>query len=186
MIRTFIAISVPGEIKKNISDLQRKLKQSKGIVKWIRTESMHLTLKFLGDVEEKRILSVADAVQHAAGPQQPFTISLGGTGVFPHPGRPRVLWVGVNQGKEILTSLAGSIDNSCTDLGFKPEKRKFSAHLTLGRVKSQQGIEHTLRDMNTADFQAGSFQADRIIVMQSELKPEGARYTPLHTIKLEG
>ncbi len=186
MIRTFIAISVPEEIKERISDFQRNFKKGKGFIKWVRTESMHLTLKFLGDVEEDRIASMAESVQETVGSQKPFTISLAGTGVFPHPGRPRVLWVGVEEGKEILISLAEKIDRSCTSLGFKPEKRKFSAHLTLGRVKSAKGIDSTLSTVKTADFQGGSFQADEIVVMKSELRPEGAQYTPLHTIKLEG
>lgn len=186
MIRTFIAISVPEEIKKRISDLQRNLKQGKGFIKWVRTESMHLTLKFLGDVKTERIESVSEAVQDAVGSQKPFTISVAGTGVFPHPGRPRVLWVGVKEGQKILISLADKIDNSCRALGFKPEKRKFSAHLTLGRVKSLKGIERTLRTMNAAGFQGGSFLADNIVIMKSELRPEGAQYTPLHIIKLEG
>lgn len=186
MIRTFIAISVPEQVKERISDLQRKLKTRGGDVKWVRPKSMHLTLKFLGDVEESRIDTIAETVREAVITQKPFTISVSGTGVFPHPGRPRVLWVGVEQGGETLIHLAEKIDRSCAALGFKPEKRKFSAHLTLGRVKSGKRIDEILRDMQAAEFQGGSFPAEQIVVMKSELKPEGAQYTPLHYIKLEG
>lgn len=186
MIRTFIAISVPEQVKEKISDLQRKLKTRGGHIKWVRPQSMHLTLKFLGDVEESKIDAIAESVREAVSTQKPFTISVSGTGVFPHPGRPRVLWVGVEQGRETLTLLADNIDRSFTALGFKPEKRKFSAHLTLGRVKSLKNIDDTLRVMNATEFQGGSFRTEELMVMKSELRPEGAQYTTLHKIKLEG
>jgi len=186
MIRTFIAISVLEEIKKNIADLQRKLKGCGGHIKWVRTESIHLTLKFLGDVEESKIDTIADSLKKAVRTQKSFKISVSGTGAFPNIRQPRVLWVGIDEGKEILTSLASEIDRVCTALGFKPEKRKFSAHLTLGRVKFQKNINTTLNTMNAANFKGGSFRAEEIIIMKSELRPEGALYTPLHKIKLEG
>jgi len=186
MIRTFIAISVPERVKNNIEELQRQLKRGGGHLKWIRTESIHLTLKFLGDVEESKIDTIADSVHKAVSSQQPFIISVSGTGAFPNIKRPRVLWAGIDEGKEILTSLATGIDRACTALGFKPEKRKFSAHLTIGRVKSSKNIQNTLNTMNSTDFEGGSFRAEEIQIIKSELRPEGAKYTPLHTIKLEG
>ncbi len=186
MIRTFIAISVPEEVKKRISDLQSNLKRYGAYIKWISSDSMHITLKFLGDVEESGIDTIAEAVREASSSQQPFTISVSSTGIFPNIRRPRVFWVGVEKGKEILISLAAKIEKACSELGFDPEKRSFSAHLTLGRVKSLKNIDDTLSAMNSTGFQGGSFRVEEIIVMKSELNPRGAKYTPLHKIKLEG
>ena len=107
-----------------------------------------------------------------------------GTGGFPNLNRPRVIWVGLKKGSEELKTLSKSIDNELEKLGFQKEKRGFSPHLTIGRVKNIYNIHEFVKKMNSVEFKGGSFTADEILIMKSDLKPTGAVYTKLHTIKL--
>ena len=185
-IRTFIAVDIPDEIRERIAAFQDGLKQYRADVKWVRPASIHLTLKFLGDVEEKWIEEVANAVQKATRGTEPFSVSVCGTGTFPNDRRPRVLWIGVEQGVEKLKTLALKIDETLSELGFEKEKRAYSAHLTLGRVRSPNRIASTVESMHTLGFDGGTFDVGEIFVMKSDLKPTGAVYTALKRIKLEG
>ena len=185
-IRTFIAIDIPGSIREKIAGFQAELKRHKADVKWVRPGGIHITLKFLGNVEEQKIDEIEQAVRNAVEGLNAFTLSVGGSGVFPNDRRPRVLWVGVKEGSSILVQLAERIENECAHLGFEKEKRKYSAHLTLGRVRSQKGIGSIIEVMKTMGFEGESFKVSEILLMKSDLKPTGAVYTVLKRIKLEG
>ena len=185
-IRTFIAINIPDHVREAIREFQKKLKEHRADVKWVRPESIHITLKFLGDVEIGRIDKIAHAVQDAVKDTEPFAVSVSGVGMFPNERRPRVLWVGVKEGAEILSDLAGKIDHALSTMGFEKEKRKYSAHLTLGRVRSPGYIEKTVKDMRSMGFESEPFTVGSIEVMKSQLLKTGALYTALHHIKLKG
>ena len=185
-VRTFIAITIPDQIRKMISDLQIVLKTYDVNVKWVRTESIHITLKFLGDVQKEKINDISQAVENAASGIKPFEISVDKTGVFPGKQRPRVLWVGVEKGSEKLAELAGRIDVNLQTLGFEKEQRRYSGHLTIGRVRSPHGIQHMIDKMMTSPINEEVIPIKDIIVMKSDLQKTGAVYTPLHTIKLQG
>jgi 2'-5' RNA ligase len=185
-IRTFIAINIPDHVREAIDGFQKKLKEYSADVKWVRPESIHITLKFLGDVEIGRIDKMAHAVQDAVNDVEPFTISVSGVGTFPNDRRPRVLWVGVQEGAETLSDLAKKIDHALSTMGFEKEKRKYSAHLTLGRVRSPNYIDKTVRDMRSMGFESESFAVGSIEVMKSQLLKTGAVYTALHHIKFKG
>lgn len=185
-IRTFVAVSIPESIRTQIADFQKILRQHHADIKWIRQESIHITLKFLGDVEEERVTEIGDALQMCVREYSPFSVELSDTGVFPNSHRPRVLWVGIQNGAEGLSNLSLAIDKSLQDFGFEPEKRRFSAHVTFGRVRSPHGLDPIIREMTSLGFRADSFDVHSVELMKSDLKPAGAVYTVLKNLQLQG
>lgn len=185
-IRTFVAVRIPDGIRDRIAKLQAELRKHGADVKWVRPESIHMTLKFLGDVEETRMEEIGEAVEKAVERIHPFTVSVNGTGTFPNDQRPRVLWVGVDQGNEELVDMAKKIEDSLSVLGFKKEGRRYSAHLTMGRVRSPRRIGETVDAIHALGFSGGAFRIEEVCVMKSDLKSTGAVYTALKTIKLRG
>jgi len=183
-LRTFIAIDIPEPQKERIASLQDRLRRLGGRIGWTRPEGIHLTLKFLGDVEEERVPLVAEAVARAASSTAPFEIEIAGAGAFPNLRRPRVLWVGITEPTGRLKGLARAIEQELVPLGFPPEGRDFSPHLTLGRVKDPRDVEPVVRALQQANFAGGTFVAREVRVMKSDLKPTGAEYTALHRIPL--
>ncbi|MDZ7338850.1 MAG: RNA 2',3'-cyclic phosphodiesterase [candidate division KSB1 bacterium] len=183
-VRTFIAIDIPAAQKEQIATLQGQLRALGARVTWTRPEGIHLTLKFLGDVDEGQIAQVAEAVGRAARGIEPFEVSIAGTGAFPDFRRPRVLWVGVKEPSGRLKALAQAVELQLQPLGFPREGRDFSPHLTLGRVKDPRGVEPVVRALQQTNFVGGSFAVQEVVVMRSDLKPSGAEYTALHRIAL--
>jgi RNA 2',3'-cyclic 3'-phosphodiesterase len=185
--RTFIAVHIPDAVRRDISELIGGLRSRDGAdVKWVRPESLHLTLKFLGDVKQGSIGVIGDAIEKAVSAQSAFELELGGTGAFPSPRRPGVLWIGVRRGAESLSALAGTVESALAGIGFEREKRPFSAHLTLGRVRSPENAVKTVERMTEAGFECDPFRVDSVHVMKSDLLRGGAVYTTLHTLKLQG
>jgi 2'-5' RNA ligase len=186
-VRTFVAVHIPDSVRRDIGALVDGLRPFSGSdVKWVRPESLHLTLKFLGDVEQERIGAVADAIEKAVSGQAAFDLVLGGTGAFPNPRRPNVLWIGVPRGAEPLASLAGAVETALAELGFEREKRPFSAHLTVGRVRPPGNAGKTVERMTETGFECDSFRIDAVQLMKSDLQRSGAVYTTLRTLKLQG
>jgi len=184
MIRSFIAVDIPGDVRDKLDRLIDKLKNSQADVKWVKSKSIHITLKFLGDVEEIRFSKIKEIMENVAENIQPFTVSIEGTGAFPNDRRPRVLWVGVQKGSETLIRLSADLDSRLTPLGFEPEKRSYSPHLTLGRIRSPKKIDTVIEMVHSMTFQAGDFLNENILLMGSDLRPDGAVYTILEKIKL--
>jgi 2'-5' RNA ligase len=157
-------------------------------VRWVRPEGIHLTLKFLGDVPSSRITSITQAVETACRGCDPFTFALVGLGCFPHPRRPRVLWVGVHEPTGTLARLQKNLEKELAGLGFKPEGRPFQPHLTLGRVqrKASQSDRQSLGELVAGSDlgQLGGMTASTVNVMRSQLRPEGAIYTALAQVPL--
>ena len=185
MLRTFIAVSIPDSIRDLIGRFQSTLRSYGGNVKWVRPNSLHRTLKFLGDVHRSRIESIARTITAGVDNFGAFTVSISGTGTFPNDRRPRVLWIGFTEGKESLVTLANRSDIALSEIGFKRETRPFSPHLTLGRVRSPKGIDSTVDAMHQTGFDGGSFEVNDVFVMRSELKPTGAVYSVIEVIKLQ-
>lgn len=183
-MRTFIAIGIPKNIKDKIGVYEEPLRKERAKISWIKPENIHITLKFLGEVEENKIQEIYEALKKCVSNQKPFDIEVIGTGGFPNLNRPRIIWVGLKKGSEELKTLAKSIDNELEKLGFRKEKRGFSPHLTVGRVKNIYNIHEFVEKMNSVEFKGDTFTADEILIMKSDLKPTGAVYTKLHTIKL--
>jgi 2'-5' RNA ligase len=182
-IRSFIAIDIPMEIKSELTKLQNSLKRLGTAVSWTRPESVHLTLKFLGDVEPSVIPDIINALNSAITHTTSFNIIVEGVGCFPSPHRPRVLWVGLNGG-ESLSQLQNAVESTIEPLGFPREHRDFHPHLTLGRVKNPHGIERVVRELEHLGFSRQEFTATEIRLMKSDLKPTGAVYTLLNPFPL--
>jgi len=186
-VRSFIAVHIPDAIRRDISILIGALRPYSGAdVKWVRPESLHLTLKFLGDVEQERISAAACAIERSVSALSAFDLALGGTGAFPNPRRPGVLWIGVRKGAEPLASLAGAVESALAGLGFERERRPFSAHLTLGRIRSPGNSGRIVERMTEAGFECDPFRIASVHVMKSDLQRSGAVYTTLRTLNLKG
>lgn len=179
-MRTFIAINLSPEIKKTLSLLIDELDKGSRNIKWIRQEGMHLTLKFLGEIGRERVPEIEDVLIRISKNYEPFVLKFKGTGSFP-PGKknPRVLWVGIEEG-ETLRALQSQLEGELEKLGFPKERRKFHAHLTLGRVKSFFNLRGTLSLLEKyRERNFGEMEAEKITFFQSILKPTGAEYSVL-------
>ena len=184
-IRTFIAIEIPLAIRTEIAKFQEQLKQEQAPISWVKPNNIHITIKFLGDVDENKIDDIALAIQTATTEIKPFSIEIGGAGAFPNYKKPRVIWIGAKSEHDLLKELAKQIDIQVHKLGFEKETRDFKAHLTLGRVKSLNDIDGVISELKQRqDFSGGSFIASEIILMKSELHPAGSIYTPMRKIPL--
>jgi 2'-5' RNA ligase len=176
-MRLFVAVHLPGEIKDRLALLQDRLRRAQADVSWVRPGGLHITLKFLGEVEPKRSDRIRLALREVAQGVTPFSLEVAGTGTFG--GRiPRVVWAGVQRGSEPLTGLARRVDDSLGHVGFPKEKRGFNAHFTLGRVRSSRNVEPLLAALNEKPAEEfGTASVDWIALMQSELNPSGAIHT---------
>lgn len=184
MIRTFIAIDVPAAIKDRIAQAQYELRNISGAnVSWAKSAGIHLTLKFLGDVEEERISEVTEAVQKAASGISSFGLSTSTPGGFPNLTRPRVLWWGLKESEPLMT-LQTRIDHNLDQIGFPAEQKKFNAHLTVGRVKFIDSDSNLIAQFKKYDWSPIDWTVEQVYVMSSQLKPSGALYRSLASIQL--
>jgi 2'-5' RNA ligase len=182
-IRAFVAIPIPEPLCVVLGGLRRAAPAG-APVRWTGPDSIHLTLKFLGDVEPERLDAVRGALSSFPWNLAPFAFTLSRVGGFPSLSRPRVLWVGVTAGAERLVDLAGRVERALGTLDFPREERAFSPHLTIGRVKAQgpRGwAEAFARDAHLAPVEV---LVSEIRLYRSELLPSGARHTVLHAVPL--
>lgn len=185
VIRTFICIEIPGLIAERIDRLQKTLRQIDAQVSWTKPSNIHLTLKFLGSVEVSRIERVGKSVERAAAAISPFEVEVGGTGCFPSPRSPRVLWVGISIVPEDLKQLFARIEDELAREGFAREKRKFSPHLTIGRIRTPDNAALVAEALIATGFTPETFNATEVIVMRSDLKPTGSIYTRQAVVSLK-
>jgi 2'-5' RNA ligase len=191
-VRTFIAIELDETIEDALADLQEQLKAKvpRDSVRWVKSEGIHLTLKFLGNVPANRIEEVERTLTQACVGFPAFSFSVGGLGCFPNPRRPRVVWVGVQEESGTLKRLQKAIEDGMERLGFPPEGRRFHAHLTLGRTqrRASSGDVRRLGQLveETDIGELGRMEARAVSLMKSDLKPTGAVYTQLAAVELEG
>jgi 2'-5' RNA ligase len=183
-MRLFVALNLPAEIRDRLAAAQDRLRRVQADVSWVRSENIHVTLKFLGETEEKRLGRIRPALHEAARAGAPFSMEVSGVGSFG--GRvPRVVWVGVKEGAELLVELAGRIEAALGRVGFPKERRGFTAHLTLGRVRSPRNVEALLAALEPLQAeQFGTVAATQFDLMRSELRPSGSVYTVLERFPL--
>jgi len=184
ILRTFVAVPLSDGARQRLGrlsdDLRAALGRAGGKFSFVRPEAMHLTLKFLGDVERSRVPEIAAAVQEAVSPFRTFGFDLAEVGFFGSPRRPRVIWLGVQEPGGTLEGLAGAVDRALSAvLGFPPERRPFRAHLTLARVKKppQGDLGRLLEPLRGRG--AGTETAGEVVLYRSELQPTGALHTAL-------
>jgi len=187
MIRAFIAVDLTDSVRERVSALQERLRSSRADVSWVAPANLHLTLKFLGNIEEDPIGSLKEALGSAAKELKPFSIRLEGIGAFPKTTSPRVLWVGVEAGKEELIGLGHAIHKACCSIGFPEEERPFSPHLTIGRVRSHQETASLIQKLQTAEFSSSEpIPVKEVVLFRSDLSPKGPTYSPLAVLPLGG
>lgn len=188
-IRSFIAIELTDEARESLSPLMDRLKPAKHPqVKWVAPESVHLTLKFLGGIYSDQIPGITEAINSAARGVPPFKLKVGGLGAFPNTRQPRVIWVSVTGDVKRAKALQRGIDDALSHLGFSREKRPFTPHLTLGRMKdrassSERGVIGKL--VTSTKFAGGATMEVRgVSLMRSTLTPAGPIYNRLELIEL--
>lgn len=184
MIRAFVGVRIAPDTVESILQALSQIERRLTGVRWVARENFHFTLKFLGDVEERRIKAVGQALEQALGPFSRFSINAKGIGVFPDLKRPRILWVGL--AGPPLGELAAQVESALEPVGFPREKRAFKPHLTVGRWRSSTGSEGQLgkeiERWQGAEF--GASPVTEVVLFQSVLDPGGAVYRPLHTVAL--
>jgi 2'-5' RNA ligase len=183
-LRSFIAIELPETAKSFLAGLQQDFKNCGADIRWVKPENIHLTLKFLGNIEEKQIDNIIKVIEKACSKYAAFNFRFSGVDVFPRRGSPRVLWVGMN-GNETLTGLQQEIDIGLVKLGFERENRKFVPHLTLGRFKSSRGKVPLLDKIKSyKNNKSGLTDVSSVSLIKSDLSPAGARYTRIAEVSL--
>lgn len=192
VLRTFIAIELDEAMREALAAVQKELRAAvpPDSVRWVRPESIHLTLKFLGDTPVGRLEEIKGALAAAAAEVFPFSFTVEGLGCFPNPRRPRVLWVGVEEPTGALEALWQAVEAHVAPLGWPTEKRTFQPHLTLGRVQRRvtSADRRVLGELvEKSDVgRLGSVAVRAVSFIRSDLKPTGAVYTTLAEAELGG
>ena len=189
-VRSFIAIELPDEVKSGLAQLQAQLKTGKQPpVKWVNPYSIHLTLKFLGNIAVDKISEITGAMEAAAQGISPFHLKVKDLGVFPNLRRVQVVWVGVSGEVDQLSRLQQGIESNLSPLGFTPESRPFTPHLTLARLREQASPDERQsfgQLIASTRFEAVyDFSVDSINLIKSQLTREGAIYSRISSVKLK-
>lgn len=186
-MRLFFALPAPPEVQAAASRVIERLRGA-GEVKWVDPPLLHLTLKFLGEVPEERLEEITKAAVETANTAANFVLECGGIGAFPHPRRPRVVWLGIGgAGAEKLGRLAESLDRRLAKVGFAREEREFRPHLTLGRVKGPKGLPDLAKRLEReakGEPERVSWPVSELILVQSQLRRTGPIYTPVEHFSL--
>ncbi|OGW75460.1 MAG: 2'-5' RNA ligase [Omnitrophica bacterium RBG_13_46_9] len=183
-MRTFIALELSEEVQEELARIQGNLKYAGADIKWAKPDNIHLTLKFLGEVEENKLGQIKNILDRIASDNKPFELKLFKLGGFPSLDQPRVLWVGTDNGCVEAETIARSIEEGLEKIGFPKEDRPFRVHLTLGRLKSGKNKVQLRQKLLSLEVQPKSCAIRHITLFQSTLTPSGPIYKPLHISKL--
>jgi 2'-5' RNA ligase len=184
-IRSFIAIETPPDVKADIAKVQEGLRAAKADVRWESIEKFHITLKFLGNVEEPRLNSLADRLQEALGTFTAFNMTYQGVGCFPNQHHPRIIWIGAENEDGSLTKIQETTEEVAEEMGFQREERQFHPHITIGRVKGPKNLKALVSELGNASFNAHAAIIKDVLLMKSDLKPTGSVYSVLRTYQLK-
>jgi 2'-5' RNA ligase len=182
-IRAFIAVEIDSLAKQKISDLVSCLKKTGSDAKWITEDQMHLTLKFLGNIDKSEIQKISDALSDIADNFNSFKINFSEIGAFPNMNRPAVIWLGIDKGAGILKMLNEKIETALEKIGLRRENREFKPHLTLARIRSPKNMPNLIKLIKETSFNSGDNDSriNKLALFQSALNPKGA----VHTIILQ-
>ena len=202
MIRAFLAVELSQELRIKLATLQQELKlriepemTRDTRISWVQPASLHLTIKFIGDMDEQVIDPLRAALEQAIGSQIAVNVPLERLGAFPRPHSPRVLWVGPSENWEKgaeakrLAEIHGAIEQACEGFSFLRETRPFSPHLTLARIKAGErhvGVALAQGGVLNRPLSLGSLAVETVVLMKSELKPTGSVYTKLWEVRISG
>ncbi|MGH2453375.1 MAG: RNA 2',3'-cyclic phosphodiesterase [bacterium] len=183
--RIFIAVHLAGALRDEIVRLEERLRQAGAPLRWISPESLHFTVRFLGEISPAQLAQVRLATREAAASASPFRLVLRGVGAFPSLARPQVIWIGVHEGSEHLAVISARLDDALARHRFPREKRPYVAHLTITRLKHQRRWGEIVRALSGfKDVPVGAQSVDSLAIMESHLHPKGARYTSLQEVPL--
>jgi 2'-5' RNA ligase len=187
-LRVFCAIELPGELRSRVAERVRRLRSEFPDVRasWEKPEKLHVTLKFLGDIEPARVETLSGAAARAVACVEPFELIIDEPGSFPPHGQPRVLWLGIVDAKGRLAFMQSALETECAAVGFPRESRPFKPHLTLARLRSPHGARELAAAHRETPFEPQRFKVSELVLMRSELGPGGSRYTPLSRHRLAG
>lgn len=179
-MRAFIAIDLEAGIKKNLQALIQSLKDTRADIRWVQPGGLHLTLKFLGEIDDGQAARVKAVLDATAGHHASFPLRLEGTGIFPGERNPRILWVGFTAEPKLI-ALQAELEKSFEPEGFAREERAFSPHLTLGRVKGPERVKNAVIELSKhRDETFGAMTVRKVALFESRLHPEGAEYRIVH------
>ncbi len=188
-MRAFIAVNLPETITKGLNSMQRQMEKTKADVSWVRPKSLHLTLKFLGEIDNAQLAMLKENLPAVCGKHTRFGIDISCLGAFPDLAFPRIIWAGIGANADKLTALAVEIESALTAAGFAPEARPFAAHITLGRVRSNRGRKELSAALENIKGQPQTMQlafpVDSLTLYKSTLTPAGPLYETLATINLK-
>jgi len=185
-MRMFIAIELSAEIKDELMRIQNILKSSGADIKWVKPEAMHLTLKFMGEVDETKMPEIKETFDPALSDTSAFNIKLGQIGAFPNLNNLRVLWVGIDPScSKALEDMFKKIDKALESAGIPKEDKKFSAHLTLGRVRTGKNRQILKDKILSAQPLPKSCIVKEAIIYKSTLTPDGPVYAVIHKVRLK-
>lgn len=185
MMRAFIAVNIPLEVKGNLQEEIGRLRTliRGGPVRWVRPEGIHLTLKFLGEISNSNLGEIGQVLEREVNRHPFFTLRVGGFGCFPNRRRPRVLWIGITEENGTLAQVQTAIEEKLVPLGFGKEGRPFHPHLTLGRVRRNISMSELPQLQDAVDEfvvgQIGHFEVSELHLIRSVLRPSGAEYSTL-------
>ena len=184
--RTFLGIDVGPEVRARLVSLQEELAAIAGDVKWVEPENLHITLLFLGEVDQREIIDLCRATQKAVAHLPAFTMSIAGVGCFPNARRPRTLWVGVEAGSEEVCAVHDAIETPLLEMGsYRRETRAYVPHVTLGRARGEAAMDELAKAMaGHKNWCAGETQVRDVQIMRSDVTPNGPIYTVLGRAKL--
>ena len=186
-MRAFIGIGLPEPVRTSLAALQQHLAESHADVKWVAPEQLHATLKFLDEITGAQQQQIAEFLTKISQQHEAFTLTLHHLGAFPSLHDPRILWVGAEEGKAAVVSFAEAIEKECRACGLKNEERAFSAHITIGRVRSPKQRQALIQALNThAWTPPPAWQVSTVTLYQSVLSSNGPAYSVLGEFQLGG
>jgi 2'-5' RNA ligase len=186
MVRLFVALEIAEDVRARLAERQERLRRTHAHVAWVAPGNLHVSLAFLGNVGRELVPLVSLVLDDCAAACPGFSLSVGGVGWFGSARSPRVLWAGVAAHPAIMR-LQEAVAQGLRQLGLKIEDRPFKPHITLGRVRSARGrAELVAAARELADAEAGTVACSRVVLMRSELRPDGAVYSVLHAARFSG
>ena len=179
-MRTFVAIEIDESVRERIITLQDAMRKSAPRLRWSDPRRIHLTLKFLGEVDEARIDLIRGQLDRIAASTAPFTIAIRGTGIFPPSGPPRVVWIGVKDAAGALARCRDAVEAGIAPLGFPTEDRPYRPHLTLARCQDPRAARDLPKIVSVQrDFDAGELLVRNVVLFKSTLTRQGPIYEPV-------
>ncbi|HVO43800.1 MAG TPA: RNA 2',3'-cyclic phosphodiesterase [Aggregatilineales bacterium] len=189
-VRLFIAIELPAEVRRALAALQERLSRLDGrrVVRWTAPDSIHLTLKFIGETGSEQVKAISAALDSACTAHPPFNLSIQGMGGFPNTRQPRIVWAGLTGDVNTLAALRDTVEVHVAPLGFPTEGRPFSPHLTIGRIKDAPTTHIKAFGALLSEEEVGNlsqWRVESVALMNSDLRPSGAVYTRLAETRLK-